>query len=73
MTTPFLEQVRIVSGWDDAALADVLRIPRATVNAYRLGRRVEYLSADQKADVLAALHAWRTQLGENIALLEMLS
>lgn len=54
-SAPLLQRVQTATGLADAALAHMLGMPKATVQAYRTGRRVEYLSTAQKTTLEVAL------------------
>lgn len=55
MTGSLLERVKDATNWPDDYLAELLGVSKATVQAYRCGRRIEYLSTGQKGMLLHAL------------------
>lgn len=71
MVDPLLAQIAAVTNWPDSKLAELLDMRVSTVQAYRTGRRVEYLSDDEKRVLLAALLDRQAGFADLVVTLEL--
>lgn len=68
-----VEKFAALTGASDQEIARLLNIARSTAQAYRTGRLEENLNERQKANLVTAARAFRQQVYEAVAELEMFS
>lgn len=62
-----------LTGWTDAQIAQLLGLPRSTVQAFRTAKLTENLTPDQRETLLRQAQAYRQQVYETVAMMELYS
>lgn len=60
------QKVRDITGWTDAQIGQLVGMSPATVEAYRLGYRTEYVNAEQMQTLCKALEIFRDRVSQSV-------
>lgn len=62
-----------LTGWTDGHIASLLEMPRSTVQAFRTGKLSENLTEAQRERLVTAARAYRQEVYEMVAEMELFS